>query len=116
MDAVEVRNEFGTIRISDQVVAALARRVCLGISGIQAMDDSFSHGLPSVIAGDEAEGVRVNIKNNCAYIDVFIVVKYGIRVPSLALEVQEKVREDIFASTGAVVQGVNINVQNIDFQ
>lgn len=116
MDAVEVRNEYGTIRISDQVIAALARSICLAISGIRAMDDSFSHGLSSVIAGDEAEGVRVNIKNNAAYLDVFVVVQYGIRVPSLALEVQEKIREGILASTGAVVQGVNINVQNIDFQ
>lgn len=116
MDSVEVRNEFGIVCISDQVIAAIARRICLGISGILAMDDSFSHGLPSVIAGDEAEGVRVSIKNNGAYIDIFVVVKYGIRVPALALEVQEKVREGILENTGTVVHAVNINVQNIEFQ
>ena len=62
-----------------------------------------------------AEGVRVSIRNKNVIIDLYICVKHGMRIPAVALQLQEAVKEDIFQYTGITVAEVNVNVQQIVF-
>ena len=48
-------------------------------------------------------------------IDLYICVKHGIRIPAVALQLQETVKENIFQYTGITVAEVNVNVQQIVF-
>ncbi|WP_417036755.1 Asp23/Gls24 family envelope stress response protein [Dialister invisus] len=47
--------------------------------------------------------------------DLYICVKHGMRIPAVALQLQEAVKEDIFQYTGITVAEVNVNVQQIVF-
>lgn len=42
-------------------------------------------------------------------------MKHGIRIPAVALQLQETVKENIFQYTGITVAEVNVNVQQIVF-
>ena len=64
METAEVKNDLGTVRVSDQVIAVIAREAALHVKGIYGMDDRFSHGISAVISDAEAEGVRVSIREN----------------------------------------------------
>ena len=48
-------------------------------------------------------------------IDLYICVEHGMRIPAVALQLQEAVKEDIFQYTGITVAEVNVNVQQIVF-
>lgn len=115
METAEVRNDLGTIRVSDRVVALIARETVLHVKGVYAMDDRFSRGLSAVISDAEAEGVRVSMKENGIVIDVYIAVSHGERVPAIALQLQEAVKESVGDSTGLKVNAVNVNVERIVF-
>ena len=47
--------------------------------------------------------------------EFLICVKHGMRIPAVALQLQEAVKEDIFQYTGITVAEVNVNVQQIVF-
>ena len=116
MQTAEVKNDLGTIRVADQVVAMIARGIALRTPGVYAMDDRFSHGISAVISDAEAEGVRVSMKDNGVVIDLYIAVSHGDRVPAIALKLQEAVKEGVADSTGLRVNAVNVNVERIVFE
>ena len=105
MATAEIKTSLGIISISEQVLATIARDTAL----------RYSHGISSVIGDGDAEGVRVSIRNKNVIIDLYICVKHGMRIPAVALQLQETVKEDIFQYTGITVAEVNVNVQQIVF-
>ena len=115
METAEVKNDLGTVRVSDQVIAVIAREAALHVKGIYGMDDRFSHGISAVISDAEAEGVRVSIRDNGIVIDLYVAAWHGERLPAIALQLQEAVKESVGDSTGLRVNAVNVNVERIVF-
>ena len=62
-----------------------------------------------------SQGVRVDIADNSAEIDLYLVVMYGVKIPELAWNVQEKVKQSVEEMTGLTVEAVNIHIESIDF-
>ena len=112
MAAAEIKTSLGVISISEQVLVTIARDTALQINEVMSMDGRYSHGISSVIGDGDAEGVRVSLRN---IIDLYICVKHGMRIPAVALQLQETVKENIFQYTGITVAEVNVNVQQIVF-
>ena len=48
-------------------------------------------------------------------VDIYVIVKYGVRIPEVAFEIQEHVRSNVENQAGIVVDTVNIHVQGVDF-
>ena len=111
-----IRNDYGEIAISDGVIAELAKELALGQNGVQQMDDRYSHGIYAAISDEETEGVRISSRQEGITIDLYIIVKYGLRIPDLALKLQDKEREVISKLTGLSVSAVNINIEGIIFE
>ncbi len=116
MDTGEIKTEYGTIRISDKVLAELAKKVCLSVPGVAAMDARFTEVLPSVITGEDAEGVQISVEENEIRAELYFTVYYGVRVPDLAIQVQKEVKDTLKAETGLSVTYVNVNVQDVIFR
>ena len=62
-----------------------------------------------------AIGVNVEVGEKEAAVDLYIIVKYGVRIPDVALAVQENVQQAIETMTGLAVVEVNIHVQGVGF-
>lgn len=114
METADIKTDLGTVRISDSVIAYLARKAVLQDKGVASMDDRYSHAISSVI-NEKNEGVHVDIKENRIVIDLFINVRHGERIPAAALRLQELVKESVSNSTGLLVSAVNISVEGIIF-
>jgi len=115
METAAIANDLGTIYIADQVIAVIARDTALSMEGVYGMDDR-SHGIQGVISNEDAEGVKVSVKNGVVTVDMYICFRHGFRIPALALTMQEAVKENIKNVTGISVNSVNINVQQIIFE
>lgn len=62
-----------------------------------------------------AKGVKVEVGEKEAAVDLFVIVKYGVRIPDIALAVQENVKQAIETMTGLSVVEVNVHVQGVGF-
>ena len=62
-----------------------------------------------------SKGVKVVTEEDETTIDLYVVVRYGYRIPDLAWEIQENVKSTVEALTSISVSAVNIHVQGVDF-
>lgn len=115
MEAAKIKNDLGIISIADQVIAVFAREAALDTTGIIGMDDRYSHGISSVISDEDAEGVRVSVKENLVSLNLYVCVEYGGRIPEIALQLQKSVKENICSHTEITVSEVNVNIEQIIF-
>ena len=101
----------GVIHISEDVIIELAKKTIQGIQNIKtAAKLASKFGI-----GRKSDGIRVNVDHaqGVISIDAYVLVKYGQRIPDIAWDVQEKIKDNLERYTGYEVQAVNVNVQGI---
>lgn len=101
----------GAIHISEDVIIELARKTIQGIPNIKTASRSGSKfGL-----GRKSAGIKVSVDHpqGVINIDAYVLVKYGQRIPDLAWDVQEKIKDNLERYTGYSVKAVNVNVQGV---
>jgi len=62
-----------------------------------------------------AKGIKVEVGEKEAAVDLFVIMDYGIRIPDVAAQIQESVKKAVERMTGLVVVEVNVNVQGVAF-
>ena len=72
-------------------------------------------GITEVLSGKKnlSKGIKVDIGEKEAKIDVNIIVEYGVRIPDVAFEIQNRVKKAVEAMTGLKVSNVNVHVQGV---
>ena len=101
----------GQIHISEDVIVELARKTIQGIPGIKTASRSGSKfGL-----GRKGAGIKVSVDHSQGLMDLdaYVLVKYGLRIPDLAWDVQEKIKDNLERYTGYNVRAVNVSVQGV---
>ena len=112
----EVINSLGSIRIADEVVSIIAGLSATEVDGIAGMSGGLVGGIAELLGKKNfAKGVKVEVGEREAAVDLYIIVKYGVRIPDVALSVQENVKQAIESMTGLSVVEVNIHVQGVGF-
>ncbi len=107
--------DMGVVKISDEVVGVIAGIAATEIKGIIGMSANLVGGITQILSGRKnlSKGVKVSVGENSAAIDLYVVVEYGVKIPEVALQVQENVRKAVESMTGLNVSAVNIHVQNV---
>jgi uncharacterized alkaline shock family protein YloU len=62
------------------------------------------------------KGVKVEVGEKEAAIDLYIIIEYGCRIPDVAWNIQEKVKKSVETMTGLQVVEVNIHVQGVNIE
>ena len=107
---------IGNIKISVDVVAKLASIAASEIDGVSGMHKTFvSEVTQKFVKKNSSQGVKVDIDDGMANIDLYLVVKYGVKIPELAWNVQEAVKSTVEEMTGLNVTSVNIHIEGIEF-
>lgn len=108
--------EVGEVRIAEDVVAVIAGIAATGVEGVAAMAGGLVGGIGDLFGKKSpSRGVRVELGDNRAAIDLYIVVEYGVRIPRVAQRVQEAVKQAVEGMTGLEVVEVNVHVQGVSF-
>ena len=107
-------DEYGDIRIADEVICIVASLAAQEVPGVVSMSGGLTDGINHFLGKDNAsKGVHLKFEGKLVNASVYINVEYGICIPEIALEVQEKVKEAIEAMTGYEVQFVDVNVEGV---
>ena len=112
----EIKTENDGIKISDDVVAVIAGVAVSEVPGVAGMAGGFAGGISEVFSGKKnlAKGIKADINEDKAKIDVNIIVEYGSRIPDVAFEIQNRVKKAVESMTGLKVEEVNVHVQGVD--
>jgi len=114
--SIELKNEYGQIDISNDVVAQIAGGAaieCYGIVGM-ATKHQIRDGLTDILRKENfAKGVIVRQEAENLVIDMYVIISYGTKISEVAYQVQSKVKYTITQTLGMSVKAVNIFVQGV---
>ena len=108
--------ETSSIKIADDVVSVIAGKAVSEAPGVYAMAGGFAGGISEVLSGKKnlSKGIKVEVGEKEAKIDVNIIVEYGSRIPDVAFDIQNRVKAAVEGMTGLKVVAVNVHVQGVN--
>lgn len=115
-ERAEEATELGAVQVHHGVIANIARLVTLKIAGVVEMGGSFADDLAGILGKRSHDrGVRVEMTDSGLQIDVHVVLQYGVRIPQVAWQIQNEVKQSVEQMTGKPVCRVNVFVQALQF-
>ncbi len=113
---IALSTDTNEIKIADDVVAVIAGVAVAEVPGVAEMAGGFAGGITEVLSGKKnlAKGIKVEVGEKDTKIDVNIIVEYGVRIPDVAFEIQNRVKKAVETMTGLNVVEVNVHVQGVN--
>lgn len=109
-------SELGSIRIADEVVSIIAGLAATEVDGVASMSGGIAGGIAEALGRKNlSKGVKVEVGEEEAAVDLFMIVSYGSRIPDVAWNVQENVKKAVENMTGLKVVKVNVHIQGVSF-
>ena len=110
------QDKLGTIKISEDVVKIVAGLAATEIAGVTAMSGGLVGGIAERLGQKNlAKGVKADVGEKEATIDLHLVVEYGCQIHRVAQDIQAKVKSTVENMTGLNVTNVNVNVLGVSF-
>lgn len=111
-----IPTELGTIKIADDVVAIISGLAATEVEGVAGMSGGIAGGIADMLGKRNlSKGVKVEVGDRQAAIDLYIIVKFGARIPDVAWSIQENVKKAVESMTGLEAVKVNVHVQGVSF-
>ena len=112
-----VEERLGTVRISPQVLATIARLTTLSVPGVVRMYRDLPGGVDRLLKGPGAgEGVRIEVVDDAVTVDLHVVAASDVSLFDLGREIQSCVARAIRDMVGMPVLAVNVHIANVDSQ
>ena len=116
-DSFENDSGIGEVQIANEVVASIAGISAAEIEGVEAMAGGFANELAGKFgAKNLSKGVKVEVQDDSALVELAIVMKYGYNIPETCTQVQERVAQAINSMTGLTVQQVNVRIAGVSLE
>lgn len=110
------QDQTGLVRISDDVVSTIAGLAAMQIEGVTGMSGGIVGGIAEILgAKNLSKGVKVEVGEKEAAVDLFVIVQYGVQIPEIAEKIQTSVKEAVQKMTGLEVVEVNVHIQGVTF-
>ncbi|MFB8348797.1 Asp23/Gls24 family envelope stress response protein [Streptomyces niveus] len=108
----------GKTTIADSVVASIAGIATRDASGVYAMGGGISRTLGAArdkmsLSDDVTRGVRVEVGEKQAAVDVNVVMEYGYPIPRTTDDIRSGVSDAVRSMTGLDVVEVNIDILDV---
>lgn len=123
-NAVNIDNEgmnvqiSNNLSISEDVIGIIAGIAAAEVEGVSGMTLGLVDGINQILGSNKkySKGVKIDLEGSDVIIDLYVIVKYGIRIPDVAFSIQNSVKSSVETMTGLNVVSVNINVQGVTFE
>ena len=111
------KTDIGTIQIAPEVIEVIAGLATIEVKGVAGMSGGFAGGIAELLGRKNlSKGVKVEVGQREAAVDVSIIVEYGNKIPEIASEIQQNVKRSIEVMTGLHVIEVNVHIHDVHFK
>lgn len=111
------RTDLGNIQIAPEVIEVIAGLATIEVGGVAGMSGGFAGGIAELLGRKNlSKGVKVEVGQKEAAIDVSIIIEYGHKIPEVAGDIQRNVKQAIESMTGLDVIEVNVHIHDVHFK
>ena len=110
-----MEEEKDVLTVSDDVLAVCAINATLKTEGVAEMAGGITNTLSKSILRKErvAKGAKVTQSNGQISIDLHVIVSYGCKIPQVAWDIQDNVKNEIRSMTNQKLNAVNIHIEGV---
>ncbi|WP_027107759.1 Asp23/Gls24 family envelope stress response protein [Lacticigenium naphthae] len=110
----EHQNPYGEIEVAPEVLEVISGIAVNEVDGVYAMQGRIATGVTELFGKkSHKKGVHLSSTENGLVIDVYTYFKYGVNVPEVAMEIQQKIKEQVYYMTDIDLSEVNIHIAGI---
>ena len=110
-----VQSKFGHVKISDNVIAAIAGLSATDVKGVASLAGGIKHEMITHSDGNQlANCIRVNIENGKIGVRIAVVLDGTIGIPEVAEAIRKKVKGYVETMTGNEVSSLDIVVSGVN--
>ena len=108
-------DNLGDVKIADSVIAVCAINAVMKTDGVAGLTGGITDSITESLLGRESlsKGVKVDQTDEGIVLDIYLIVYYGVKIPDVAWNIQNRVKEEIETMTDKKVARVNIHVQGV---
>ena len=109
-------NEIGNVKISEEVIEILSEKAIKNIDGVVGLVGNVVESFVAAISKKNGvNGVSADIKDENVSITLHTIIRFGVRIPEVAWQIQENVKTVVESMTGLNVVKVNVCVDGVQF-
>ncbi len=118
-----VKTDLGEINITKETIRSIVSLGLADVKGVVGNRKSIIKEITDMLRGDASENeveeavrtIKVEIKDNKPLINLYIIIKYGVRIPDIAWDIQSRVKESLIKKLNIAINEIDIHVQGIQF-
>ena len=118
-----IRTDLGEINVTKETIGNIVSLNLADVKGVVGSRKSIIKEITDMLRGDTSENeieeasrnIKVEIKDNKPLINLYIIIKYGVRIPDIAWDIQSRVKEGLMKKLGTDINEIDIHVQGIQF-
>lgn len=113
--SVNTANAYGRITVTEEAIAEVAGNTALECYGVvDLVSKRLSDSIADLFRKQRiSRGVRVMTNGDRIFIDLYVIIKYGVSIDAVAQSLKKAVKYDVENFTGMVVDTINVNVVGI---
>lgn len=109
--------ENGKVVFAPDVIATIAGLAAKEVPGVAGLAGTMMEGITGIFGKKSmTKGVRVEVGQEEAAVDISINVNYGVRIQDVCASVQKEIKNAIETMTALRVVEVNVAVQGVVFE
>ena len=113
--ALRTNNSYGTLTVSDDVIASLAgyfATECYGV--VEMVPFGFSDAFTDIFKRNgKSRGVRVATRGDRIFVDLYVKFKYGLPVSATSESLKRTVKYGLEHFTGMIVDTIDVHVVGV---
>lgn len=113
--SVKTNNIYGKIVISNKTIVRFVSRISMDCYGV--VEFVPKNLIDAVVGffkfGSECRGVKVRSSGDRIFIDLSVVVKYGVSIKAVVEALKESVKYKVEKFTGMIVDTINVSVAGV---
>ena len=115
--------DLGQIEISKETIESIISLNLADVKGVVGSRKTIIKEITEMLMGDtdkselniSSRTIKIEIKNNKPLINLYIIIKYGVRIPDIAWDIQNRIKESIKNKLGININEIDIHVEGIQF-
>ena len=111
---LQIETNRGSIYYSDVVIKniiALSTMECDGVIGMSSRN--VKEGVTESLKNGIKNGVKINYEDEKVNVEVFVIVKYGIKISSIANEIIKKIKYNVEDYLSITIKSITVNIQGV---
>lgn len=105
---------LGQIEIAPEVIEVIIGIAASQVDGVYSMRGSLANSVNELFGRkSRGKGVKLGQSMETLTVEIYVFLNYGVSVPKVASEIQEKIKQQLLFMTGLELATVDIYVQGV---